>query len=263
MVPTPISSAAVTMIVFTASTAISVPFVVWFILSRGRKGYSPSILTGAFAFFLADLVLRFQFVRILQSMNSWNDMAANQPVLALLITVLLSTLFSSGARYFLMRDDNLYFESAVGAGLGFGGLNSIANTGVSYISYFLLASTINNAKVVPEGMEQTAELLAETPAVNFLLIGVECILLLAFQMFLMVLLCKMVLAGRGTQGVILTGTLQFAVTFLLPLLQQLGLPLWSVELLFLPVAALSILQILRMRKTMPSLPKKVTPSRLR
>lgn len=155
---------------------------VWF--SRKYEVPATTVLLGALTFLVFQLVLRIPLLQIFKSYYPGEEPDLTGWNLALYSFYLSATaaLFEEGGRilvFKLFMKKRKDWKNAVALGIGHGGFEAIALTGLTYVSNLILTFMINSGLMQTSGdpmINQAIQQLTETSSWLFLMAGVERVL---------------------------------------------------------------------------------------
>ncbi|MDL2206781.1 YhfC family intramembrane metalloprotease [Eubacteriales bacterium OttesenSCG-928-N13] len=218
----------------SALLSIGVLIALFFIF-RKRFGIKlVPVLVGAAAFVLFVMVLEAYVHNLILKPDAEGNIALrSQPILFMLYGGFMAGLFEETARFLcfhIMKRKYRGIGTALGYGIGHGGIEAILLAGVTMIANLILCVQIN-AGTPPAGIPEASVLaLMAVPPSQFLIGGIERVLVLGIQIPLSVLVYYSVMA-KGKWWLFPLAILLHAVVDFLPALYQTGVVtnLYAVE----------------------------------
>ena len=228
------------------------PIAGMFWLHFGKHRPLRPLFAGILVFVLSQLVLRMPLLSLLQGFGWFGEMAQN-PWLYGLFLGLSAGVFEEVGRWlgftFLLKKERGWLDG-VAFGIGHGGVEAVVLVGFLNVNNLFYAIAINTGMLplLTAGLpDETAQLitrqLAETPAVDFLLGGVERIFAMVIQIALSILVLRGVRAKNylWLAGAVLAHLLVDAPLAVLPTV--FGLNSYQVEAFIGGMAAIALLFI--------------------
>lgn len=230
------------------------PIVLWIFFARYRKKkrLSTAVIAGAIGFILPQMVIRIPILQLLSRNERWISFCENNTLIAIAIFAVTAALFETAGRLLVFKGilrKRLSYNTALGAGLGHGGAESIGLVGLTYVNNLIFSVMINTGALPDfDGMPEIRDALIGTPATTFLAAGVERASTVAFHIALSVLLCLFIMRGRAVLGATVCFAIHFIVDFFIPLIIKNGLSIWFTEGIIFIIAIISILLVLRLER---------------
>jgi uncharacterized membrane protein YhfC len=239
----------------TLALCILVPIAIWIVFAARKKRVTAAVLAGAIGFVIPQMFIRIPVLQVLSQNQAWVKFCEDNMVLSLAIYASTAALFEAAGRILVLRGllrKSLSYDTALGAGLGHGGAESIGLIGLTYINNIVLSFMINAGTLpsIPE-LQSTVTALTQTQPSMFLLAGFERVFTLAFHMALTMLLCLFIMRKRTFKGVLVAFTLHFAVDFFVPLLSANGVNAWAVEGTICLIAVVSVVLMVALKSKFP------------
>jgi uncharacterized membrane protein YhfC len=241
----------------TLILSIGFPIVIWILFARKRKGVSIAVIAGAAGFFVPQMIIRLPVISLLSVLPGWVDFNENNILLSISLFAITAALFESTGRLVVFKallKNKLSYNSAVGAGIGHGGIESIFLIGLTYINNIVFSLLINN-DMLPDipGMDQAVKALTQTAPELFFLAGIERVFTIFLHIALSVLLCYFIIQKRALLGFLLTTAIHFLIDFIVPILSVNKVSFWLIEGVLLIVAIFSILFVRSMKMKYPEI----------
>ena len=246
-----VSSIKLLFMLMTLLLSMLFPIALWIFFSLRKMRVTAAVLSGSLGFIIPQMFIRIPILQVLAQNQAWALFCEGNALLSCAIYASTAALFETAGRVLVLRGllhKSLSFNTALGAGLGHGGAESIGLIGFTYIGNIVLSFMINSGalEAAPE-LDQAINALVETEAGLFLLAGFERVFTLAFHMALTVLLCLFVMRKQLFAGALLVFAMHFSVDFFIPLLLLKGLDIWASEGIILLIAIGSVLLIAKLR----------------
>ena len=228
-----VSSASLLSMCLTLALSVLFPLAAWMLLARRKKGLTAAVLAGAVGFVVPQLLIRLPILQVLSLNQGWQAFCADNVVLAYAFYASTAALFETAGRFLSLRGllhKRLSYDTALGAGIGHGGIESIVLIGIAYVNNIVISLMIN-AGTFPHTPETQAisSALSQTAPGMFLLAGAERVFTMLFHLMLTTLLCLCLMRKKTGKGLALVFALHFALDFFIPLLHGTGLSLWVIE----------------------------------
>lgn len=195
------------------------PILVYIVYGVKHKGKNVWLawLLGAVGFFVMQIIIRTPILSILSLNEGFVKFASENYILYVVILAFTAALFEVVARYVVAKilQKKQYFETAVAAGLGHGGIEAITIVGLTYVNNLLYSFMINVGtydllveQTASMGVDATSLLtikssLIETSSSMFLLAGYERILTMILHVAMTVLVFYFVKKKKDFIGIVL------------------------------------------------------------
>lgn len=252
-----ISTSVIAAVCVSLAVTALVPIALWIIFAKRMRGVSAAVLAGVLGFALSQLFIRLPVLQMLSASEVYKKFAAEHYYLLLVLLALSAALVETLGRLLVFKVllyRRLSYDSALGAGLGHAGTESIALGASACLNNLILALTIN-AGALPDTVEYAEAqeaLLAATP-VEFIISGAERVMVIAVQIGLSVLLALFILKGKTALGALLCGGFHFALDFFAPFIYAKTGSLWASEAVVLAFAAAATAFIIFAKRLFPKI----------
>jgi uncharacterized membrane protein YhfC len=221
--------------------------------ARGKR-IGLAVLAGAAGFFVPQMLIRIPVLQLLATNQAWASFVAGSPLLSGAVYASSAALFETGGRFaaLMLLRRRLSYDTALGAGLGHGGVESIGLVGVAYLNNVIL-SVLANMRALPDipALQPAVAALAAAEPSLFLAAGAERVFTIFFHMALTAALCLCVMRGRTALGLAAVFAAHFAVDFFVASLLARSLGVWATEAVLLAVAAASVAALAMLKRAFP------------
>ena len=238
----------------TVAVTLLFPILLWIIFARKARGVTVAVLAGTVGFILPQMIIRLPILQLLSASAGWVAFNQNNVVLSAFIYAFSAALFETTGRLLVLGAilrKRLSYYTAVGAGIGHGGIEAIGLVGLTYVSNIVL-SLMANTGTLPNvaGIDTAVGALSGTAPALFLLAGAERVFTIPFHMMLSVILCLFLMKRKALAGILICIAVHTAVDFVIPLLST-GISVYLVEGILLVVALVSVFVIRAAKKHFP------------
>lgn len=249
-----VSAASIVAMGFTVLVSFVLPLAVPAFLCVRRFISGRVVLTGLSVFSIVQLFIRVPFINWLSTTEWYANISQNLWLLGILLA-LSAALLENWGRYagsrFFVRGCNSY-RDGLAYGLGHGGVEAFVVMGTNSLSNLTLALAVNNGSIdklagdaaTAAQVEAVKTALIETPALQFLMGGLERVMVMAVQIALSVVVFYAIRTGRRIWVWAAAGA-QFAVNYPVVLLQNSSV--WVVEGYLALCAAAAVIVIVKMK----------------
>ncbi len=167
---------------------LPVAILIVYALKNKGQGVVAAWFLGAVGFFVMQIIIRTPILSVLGMNKAFNDFAADNYLVYVVILAFTAGLFEVVGRYAVAKllKNKLSCKTGIAAGLGHGGIEAMVLIGMTYINNILYAFMINSG-LMDTVIEQSAvmgtdavqqlntvvDALVETPSYLFALAGYE------------------------------------------------------------------------------------------
>ena len=237
----------------TLVMSFAFPIALWLYVRRKEKKITLAVIAGALGFIVPQLLIRLPVLQLLGSHADWVYLTSTRRAFTLVFYPLTAALFETAGRLVVigvvLRNRRSY-HTALGAGIGHGGAESIGLIGQMYINNIIISIMINSGRL-PDfpGMAETVTALTQTPPSLFFLAGVERVLVIPLQIALSVLLGGFIARKQWAAGILCCIGLLFAVDFGVIFMSSQRVSVWLIEgfLLLVAIASIWLVRLLKKR----------------
>ncbi len=189
-----VSTLSITFMALSLFFAVLLPIILVIYLRIKIKMSVMAVLLGIFIFYLSQTVLQLQFLQLLAN-QAWFKALASSSLLLAIFFGISTGVFQELGRFlgmkYLMKDE-LEWKNGIAFGIGHGLTESILIIGSAYVNYLIYSYLINagmfdslvGAKLSPEAALQLKNTIMATPAIQFLLGGLERMFIMSIQIAL-------------------------------------------------------------------------------
>ena len=255
-----VSAASIVAMGFTVLVSFVLPLAVPVFLCVTRRISGRVVLTGLSVFSIVQLFIRVPLINWLSTTQWYAQLSQNLWLLGLLLA-LSAALLENWGRYagarFCVRGSSSAGDG-LADGLGYGGVEAFVVMGTNSLNNLTLALAVNSGSI--ENLSDTATAaqieavrtaLIETPAVQFLMGGIERVLVMAVQIALSLIVFYGIRSSRRAWGWVAVAA-QFAVNYPIVVLQNSSM--WVVEGYLALCAAAAVVVIVKMRSVFARTP---------
>lgn len=236
----------------TLAVCILLPAMLWIIFARRGRRVSSAVLIGTLGFIITQVIIRQPILSLLSVNSAWTSFCKEYPLFMYIIYAFTAGLFETMGRYLVFGGilrKRLDYYTALGAGLGHGGIEAVLLIGIAYGINITLSFMLNNGMQIPFSQSDAIiDTLVNTPSTTFLLAGAERVFTIAFHIMLSVILCYFIIKRKTFAGIVICIAAHTALDFVIPYLAGNGLSIYKVEGLMIIVAIISVIVIRLMKR---------------
>ncbi|MDR0671523.1 MAG: YhfC family intramembrane metalloprotease, partial [Oscillospiraceae bacterium] len=223
--------------------AVLFPAALWIFFKARGKRVGLAVLAGGAGFFVPQMLIRIPILQLLASNQAWASFVAGSPLLSGAAYASSAALFETAGRFaaLVLLRKRLSYDTALGAGLGHGGVESVGLIGVTYLNNIVLSVMANTHTLpdIPALQPAIASLSGADPSL-FLAAGAERVFTIFFHMALTAALCLCVMRGRTAAGLAVVFAAHFAFDFFVASLFARLIAVWATEAIMFAIAAASV-----------------------
>lgn len=195
---------------------LPVAILIVYALKNKGQGVVAAWFLGAAGFFVMQIIIRTPILSVLGMNKAFNDFAADNYLVYVVILAFTAGLFEVVGRYAVAKllKNKLSCKMGIAAGLGHGGIEAMVLIGMTYINNILYAFMINSG-LMDTVIEQSAvmgtdavqqlntvvDALVETPSYLFALAGYERLLTMICQVAMTLIVFHYVSKKQDVKGI--------------------------------------------------------------
>ncbi len=241
-----VSAFSMLSMIATLTVSVLFPIILWIIYLKKDRNISQCVLIGALGFIVPQILIRLPILQLLSLNESWVSFCSNNLILSTFLYAFSAGLFETSGRFLVfggLLKNNRGYYSAVAAGIGHGGSESIILVGMTYINNLIFSAMINSGSIpqVPE-IKNAVAALTQPPPSLFLAAGFERIFTIIFHISLSIIFCWFLSKNsvwNGIMGFIVTVLIHTAADFIIPLISLSKLNIWFTEIILMIISILT------------------------